>query len=587
MKVTHFTEGQIAAITNIDDILSKLNVGDSIKARVMGISENELILKLTDGSLLKAASMIPLDLKQGQLVDFIVKNKIDNQLFIEVVRPDIQKSDNESIKTALLTMDIKPNEKSIEIANALKSNNISINKDVFKTIADSIKFFKNLSPLKAAFLAANNISIEEQNILALNSLLNSSTKIGKSLDSLKVLLESTGDTGFLEKIEINLSKNLKLSNSIVNDKTKNDSNTNVSTNVQKLIDESIKTSQNTSFKNILNKLTDADIDGLSNLIQGSMDSDSDTLSLKIKEYIKGSIPDPDTSNKIIHDKTTNDNTMHDKTKQDNVNFIHQDGKKVNGESKGIGTSLSQLDIDGFVKDLKSLMEKIRTNGTNSSRTEETQNLPGINGNDRESKTISKIFNSLFVRIDSEALKDDLHAKNLYKDINNVLEIIRDTAAVSDNPMKDQIISKADNIQNMIRFLGELNNHNTFLQIPIKLIDQNTSCEIFVLKKNGGKKKIDPNNATAYISLDTTNIGKVDSLISMSKKNISVNMIVSSMGVRDFVKLSHNILYKSLKEKGYNLVDLKCRVVDEEVNFLNVNNVLNKDIFKSGSIDFKV
>jgi hypothetical protein len=582
MKVTHFTEGQIAAINNIDDILSKLNVGDSIKARVMGISENELILKLTDGSLLKAASMIPLDLKQGQLVDFIVKNKSDNQLFIETIRPDIQKSDNENIKTALLTMDIKPNEKSMEIANALKSNNISINKDVFKTIADSIKFFKNLSPLKAAFLAANNISIEEQNILALNSLLNSSTKMGKSLDSLKVLLESTGDTGFLEKIEINLSKNLKLSNSIVNDKLKNDSDTDVSTNTQKLIDESIKTSQNTSFKNILNKLTDADIDRLSNLIQGSMDDDLDTLSLKVKEYIKGSIPDPDTSNKIIHDKTAKDNAT-----QDNVNFIYQDGKKGNAESKGIGTSLSQNDIDGFIKDLKSLMGKIRTNGTNSNKTEETQNLPGINGNDRESKTISKVFNSLFVRIDSESLKDDLHARNLYKDINKVLEIIKDTAAVSDNPMKDQVINKADNIQNMIRFLGELNNHNTFLQIPIKLIDQNTSCEIFVLKKNGGKKKIDPNNATAYISLDTTNIGKVDSLISMSKKNISVNMIVSSMGVRDFVKLSHNILYKSLKEKGYNLVDLKCRVVDEEVNFLNANNVLNKDIFTRGSIDFKV
>lgn len=579
MRVTQFNDVQAAPIANIDNILSKLNVGDSLKARVMGISENELILKLSDGSLLKAASMIPLDLKQGELVDFIVKNKTDNQLFIETIKTNVQKSDSENIKAALLSMDIKPDEKNMEIANALKSNNISINKDVFKNIVDSIKFFKNLSPLKAAFLAANNISIAEKNISAINSLSDSTTKMGKSLDSLQGLLESMEDGDLLKNIETNLSKSSKFSiaDSNVQNKSQINTGSDISFNVQKLIDENVKNADNTSFKNILNKLSESQTEGLSKLIQGSIDKDSDVLLTKIKDYIKENISDLDTPNKTNSDKTADGGSG---TK-------NQETKGVNGENKGVGTNPNLLETDDFIKDMKSLVEKIKSNGANPTGSADTESLTGTKSSDRESKAMSKIFNSLFVRIDSETLKDDLHAKSLYKDINNVLEVIRDTATASDSPMKDQIISKTENMQNMIRFMNELNSHSTFLQIPVKLIDQNTNCEIFVLKKNGGKKKIDPNNATAYISLDTTNIGKVDSLISLNKKNISVNMIVSSIGVRDFVKTSHSILYKSLRDKGYNLVDLKCRVVEEEVSFLNVSQVMNKDINKRGSIDFKV
>ncbi|HEY9061053.1 MAG TPA: flagellar hook-length control protein FliK [Pseudobacteroides sp.] len=573
MRVTHFNNIQAASVTNIDEILSKLNVGDSLKARVMGISENELILKLSDGSLIKAASMIPLDLEQGQLVDFIVKNKTDNQLFIETIKTNVQKSDSENIKAALLSMDIKPDEKNMEIANAIKSNNISINKDVFKNIFDSLKFFKNLSPLKAAFLAANNFSIGEKNISALNSLSDSSTKMGKSLDSLQGLLESMGDPELLEKIEANLSKNTGL-NSNVHNKAQTNTGTNIPIDIKKLI-ENTKTSADSSLKNPLNMLTDGEIEGLSKLIQGSIEGDSEALLNKIKDYIKGSMSNLDLSNIANDDKIADGSAS------------YQDGKKINGENKGIDIKFTQLEIDDFIRDMKSLFEKTKTNGTDSTGSQETKNLHGTGSSDRENKVISKIFNSLFVRIDSETLKDDLHAKNLYKDINNVLEIIRDTAAASDSPMKDQIIGKTENMQNMIRFMNELNSHSTFLQIPVKLIDQNTNCEIYVLKKNGGKNKIDPNNATAYISLDTTNIGKVDSLISLNKKNISVNMIVSSIDVRDFVKTSYSILYKSLREKGYNLVDLKCRVVEEDVNFINVNQVMNKDMAKRGTIDFKV
>ncbi|KNY25417.1 flagellar hook-length control protein FliK [Pseudobacteroides cellulosolvens] len=572
MKVTHFNDSLLAGISNIDDVLSKLDVGDSLKARVIGISENELVLKLTDGSLLKAASMVPLDLKQGQLVDFIVKNKTDNQLFIETVKEGVQKAETDNIKTALLSMDVKPDDKSMDIANAIKSNNISLDKDTFNNIAQSLKFFKNLSPLKAAFLAANNLSIEEKNISALNSLLGNGTKIGKSLNSLNDIFESMDDIGLLVKIEVNLKKagfNLEKQgdNSPLNDKSQDNLKGSILKEVTKLVDESTKASVNTSLKSILGKLTDDGVEGVSQLIKGSTDGDFESLSNKVKDFINKNISNIESSDKPFSDK---------------LNTWLKDTSSINGKSNGIYNS-----TDEFVEDIKNLLEKIKNARAKNDSHEEGMSSSQSNTNEKEARHISKVLNSLFVRIDSDTLKDDLHAKNLYKDINSVLDIIRDTVSLSDNAMRDQLLNKTDSMQNMIRFINDLNSHSTFLQLPLKILDQNTNCEIYVLKKNGGKKRIDPGNATAYISLETTNIGKVDTLISMNKKNISVNMIVENDSVRDFVKISHNLLYKSLREKGYNLADLKCRVACEDINFINANSVMNKEIVKRGSIDFKI
>lgn len=572
MKVTHFNDSLLAGISNIDDVLSKLDVGDSLKARVIGISENELVLKLTDGSLLKAASMVPLDLKQGQLVDFIVKNKTDNQLFIETVKEGVQKAETDNIKTALLSMDVKPDDKNMEIANAIKSNNISLDKDTFKNIAQSLKFFKNLSPLKAAFLAANNLSIEEKNISALNSLLGNGTKIGKSLNSLNGIFESMDDIDLLQKIEVNLKKagfNLEKQgdNSPVNYKSQDNLRGSIPKEVPKLVDESTKASSNNSLKSTLNKITDDGVEGLSQLIKGSTDGDLESLSNKVKDFINKNLSNIETSDKPFSDK---------------LDTWIKDTVGINGKNNKVDNN-----IDEFVKDIKDFMEKIKNARTKNVSDEEGMSPSQSNASEKEARHISKVLNSLFVRIDSDTLKDDLHAKNLYKDINSVLDIIRDTVSLSDNAMKDQLINKTDSMQNMIRFINDLNSHSTFLQLPLKILDQNTNCEIYVLKKNKEKKRIDPGNATAYISLETTNIGKVDTLINMNKKNISVNMIVQNDSVRDFVKISHNLLYKSLREKGYNLSDLKCRVASEDVNFINANSVMNKEIVKRGSIDFKI
>ncbi|GAE89972.1 hypothetical protein [Acetivibrio straminisolvens] len=46
------------------DILSKLDAGDTLRARVVDITANELLLKLFDGTLINAGAMTPVNAKR-------------------------------------------------------------------------------------------------------------------------------------------------------------------------------------------------------------------------------------------------------------------------------------------------------------------------------------------------------------------------------------------------------------------------------------------------------------------------------------------------------------------------------------------
>jgi len=106
-----------------------------------------------------------------------------------------------------------------------------------------------------------------------------------------------------------------------------------------------------------------------------------------------------------------------------------------------------------------------------------------------------------------------------------------------------------------------------------------------LKRNNGRKRIDPQNATVFLSLDTENLGQVDSLISVNKKNVSLNFRLEKNEIIDYIKENYIQLYEGLAKKGYKLVDIKYRLIDEKVNLLNAREVLEKEIERTRNRGF--
>jgi hypothetical protein len=119
-------------------------------------------------------------------------------------------------------------------------------------------------------------------------------------------------------------------------------------------------------------------------------------------------------------------------------------------------------------------------------------------------------------------------------------------------------------------------------------EYDTTGELYIMKRRGNGRKKSADNLTFFISLDTMNMGYVGSLIEVNRKNISINLKLENNEVIEYFKDNRKILYKSLLEKGYRLVDIKYRLPEEKVNILNIAELQTKETSrKTASFDLRV
>lgn len=553
MKIEGFTGNLDISTSGISDILSKLAVGDIIRAKVLDIAANELMLKLFDGTTLSANSMSSLDVEQGDIVDFVVKNKANNQLVLETVKEkDSPKSLNDSdlkLKKQLVEIDVKPDKKNMEIAKEIKQKDLSLNKEVFGKIADVIISFKNITPQKAAYLIANNIIPGEKNIEQLNKIIDEKQKVGSMVQDILNSLHEITDNDVMTSISHALKRSsLPQSTDKVNH---------------------FVMPQDTRKEFVRKAIEEAFVD-----LSFDKTPITNEIKEKLTEYIilntkkdPGFVP-YSVDNDMLPEKV--------------ISFLKE---KVKGFEK---TDLfKDKFLDSILKNINlKLKEKTPLNNITAKDEFHREEQPIDRA--KYEKNLKDAFEKFYLKVDEETSGKDLQIKKVYKDMYERLEIIKSAMEHTNPSNKDGILHKIDNLQSSIKFINEINNHSTYIQIPMNIFDKNTTGELYVLKKGSKGKRIDPQNASVLVSLNTINLGQIDSLVSINKKNISLNLRVEEQSIIGFLKENYVELYNSLNSKGYKLVDVKYRLIEEETNAINADRIIKNELdMNKGSIDFKI
>jgi hypothetical protein len=210
----------------------------------------------------------------------------------------------------------------------------------------------------------------------------------------------------------------------------------------------------------------------------------------------------------------------------------------------------------------------------------------------DNKDLKEKLNTIFKKnfiIDPKINLNKEELNKIYNEINKNIDAIKNFVENQEFSNKDSLMNKIEMIQNTLSFLDDLTDINSYIQIPLKIFDKKSKGELFVLKRDKNKKKIDPKDVSMVISLDTENIGVVDSIINVKNKNISVNMAVSEKKVVNAFKKGQQKLYKMLNSKGYNLVDFKCKLKSEEINLVNFERIVRTENNKNikNKIDYRL
>ena len=114
-------------------------------------------------------------------------------------------------------------------------------------------------------------------------------------------------------------------------------------------------------------------------------------------------------------------------------------------------------------------------------------------------------------------------------------------------------------------MNQLNQAFSYVQIPLKLENQNANGDLYVYANKKSLADKD-GNLSAYLHLDLDNLGSVDVYVTMKSDKVSTNFKVADDSVLDLIEEHIGELNERLQKKGYSLnTSVSVKSEDEETS----------------------
>ena len=629
MRIDSLTSAGGNTTGTAGDVLNKLKPGDTIRAQVLENTGNDITLKLSDGSKISASAMTPVDASNGDYVNFEYKGTIDGKPAFEVVSRNIQPqvdTELENIKNTLAGLNLPVTDKNIELVQALKQQNVPVTADSMSKIIDLVTNNTELKPDTAAFLTAANMSNDKNSIEKLQSLLAGRLKISNDISDLMKLI-SANDKNSATAVKSDIINNIleKLAaeitskgvNQINGTAAPNEGNTAGTANAGRaasatngtVLSNTTVTTESAANVSSNNTVTSVN----TNEFAGTKISNNQTVN---NNTAVNATADKATGSSVINGNdgtagnsaTISDDKMAGSNGKNTANTInHEVGNSSDNKSVGVTEQISNLLKGGeplgkadlpLLNSLNTQLDLMTSNGKMSpeelsavkltigeikaeifkiQKNEASLNQESAKSIRNFEDAVNNIKN-LFVKIDQNS--DEINPVKLYKNMDSALHALKSSIQQLPAAMQETAMNIANNVESNVNFINQLNNYSSYVQIPLSIFNKNTTGELYMLKKGSKARKLDASKITVLISLDSNNIGRIDTLLSVDKKNISTNFRLESSEVFGILKENHKQLYTSLLEKGYRLIDFTYRLIDEPINIVNFETEAKKEFIKS-------
>lgn len=147
----------------------------------------------------------------------------------------------------------------------------------------------------------------------------------------------------------------------------------------------------------------------------------------------------------------------------------------------------------------------------------------------------------------EEIKGDA-VKHLYEKMENQMQKMQEL--VQESGQSDTSLAKAvSNLQGNIEFMNQINNAYHYVQIPLRMSNQNTHGDLFVYTNKSGVDRPD-GELSAFLHLDMDNLGATDVSVRMKDRKVHTNFYLEDEKSYDLIEEHMAELMQRLQEKGY-------------------------------------
>ncbi len=209
--------------------------------------------------------------------------------------------------------------------------------------------------------------------------------------------------------------------------------------------------------------------------------------------------------------------------------------------------------------------------------------------DKFSKNVRDVFTRHF-NVGLDLSKGEVPVKAKMQDLYERLfsEARKISSSILENVSKESpAFVRATNIASNLDFMNSLNNFVPYIQIPLKNDMGKGVSELYVFKNKHSKSGED-NELTAFLHLDTVNLGPTDIYIKKSYENISTDFKLRDEECLDFIEKNIHYLEKRLTDKGFNF-SFKASVNDNPRAPIEnaMDNMISKVYIAKTSFDARV
>ena len=164
----------------------------------------------------------------------------------------------------------------------------------------------------------------------------------------------------------------------------------------------------------------------------------------------------------------------------------------------------------------------------------------------------------------EDLKTEHKIEELYQKLDKQMGQIEQLAKQTGMDT-GQLSQSASQVRDNIEFMHQINQAYTYVQIPLKLANQNAHSDLYVYtnKRNLRRKE---GELSAFLHLELDHLGSTDVSIKMLDKNVTTKFYLADDAAYDLIEENLPNLQERLVKLGYNCsISLEKR--EEKIDFV--------------------
>lgn len=514
------TQQQMMIKPQLAEALTNLQVGDSVKGKIIEALANSITLKTASGQMFTAALTKAADLKPGQVVELMISQITEEGMFAELKETGSKPAvtEDSKLQQLLKELDMKPEGLNLQAAKLLLKYNMPVTKDNIGLLVNTQRSVENLAQGDAGKAVALMQSELNINATEITKLVKQGAALEPQSQQMVAALKAEGEVP-----EQSAPKTL-----LPNENQKSSPELRPAT-PQASMPQKTDTSAEASPRAVMSQVTE----------QLGLENTKDAPKLeKLMENIV----------KVFEAAS--------QAKPEHVAYLKSKDVEITPAAikamvdNGLGQNKLSKQLEG--------MEKL---------------VDVLEQNHVDTKELKQEIKKLF--LPPEALQEKEQVTENFKDIVKLGAKLE--ALVKEHHLESKLEPNLlQDAKNNLDFMKGINSNINYLQIPMQVNDQKTTADIYVYSGKKRSKAINPENATILVALDLQQLGHLESLITVNKKQVDITFKVEKEAFKKVISGASSQLSQALEARGYSLRPLKLLDLSERFDLVELEELMSGD-----------